>query len=69
MTHDEPMRLLGIVLSAEKDSEGPEAAIRLALRSVLVSPYFLFHAESMPIEEPSGPHAPNNDVELAARLS
>jgi hypothetical protein len=41
-THDEVTRLLGIVLSAEKDGEPPETALRLALRAVLVSPQFLF---------------------------
>ena len=41
-THDEVTRLLGIVLSAEKDGERPESALQLALRAVLVSPHFLF---------------------------
>jgi hypothetical protein len=68
-THDELIRLLGIVLAAEKDGESPEAALRLALRSVLVSPYFLFHAESVLRDDPSGLLTPENDVELAARLS
>src|SRR5262249_24709551 len=32
-THDELTRLLGIVMSAEKDDEGPEEAIQVALRT------------------------------------
>ena len=46
VTHEELMRLLGIVLSAEKDGEGPEAALQLALQAVLLSPHFLYHSES-----------------------
>ena len=41
-THDEVTRLLGIVLSAEKDGEHSDAALQLAFRAVLVSPHFLF---------------------------
>ena len=41
-THDELTRLLELVISAEKDGETPESAIRLALQAVLVSPHFLF---------------------------
>jgi hypothetical protein len=68
-THDELTRLLGIVLSAEKDGEGPEPAIQIALRTVLVSPHFLFLVESVPGEDPSSPPLPENDFDLAARLS
>ena len=44
-THDELMRLLGIVLSAEKDGEIEESAIQRGLQAVLVSPHFLFRVE------------------------
>ena len=47
-THDELTRLLEIVLSAEKDGEEPEAALRLALQAVLASPQFLFRVEQDP---------------------
>jgi hypothetical protein len=68
-THDELTRLLGIVLSAEKDGEGPESAIQGALRAVLVSPHFLFLVGPVPGEDPSSPPLPENDFDLAARLS
>jgi hypothetical protein len=68
-THDELTRLLGVVLSAEKDGDGPEAAIQVALRAVLVSPHFLFLAGPVPAEDPSGPPLPENDFDLATRLS
>jgi hypothetical protein len=64
-THDELTRLLTIVLSAEKDGEDPEAAIRLALRAVLASPQFLFRLEQ--VRDPGLP--PSGDFELASRLS
>jgi hypothetical protein len=68
-THDELIRLLGVVLSAEKDGECPEAAIRLALRAVLVSPHFLFLVGPVPGEDPSSPPLPDNNFDLAVRLS
>jgi hypothetical protein len=64
-THDELTRLLTIVLSAEKDGEDSEAAIRLALRAVLASPQFLFRLEQ--VRDP-GP-TPVGDFDLASRLS
>ncbi len=69
-THDELTRLLGIVVSAERDGEPPEAAIQLALRAVLVSPQFLFLG--IKTDQNSGStsdRAPDNDFELASRLS
>jgi hypothetical protein len=68
-THDELSRLLGAVLSAEKDGEGPDSAIQDALRAVLVSPHFLFLGGTAPVEDPSVPPLPENDFDLAARLS
>jgi hypothetical protein len=67
--HDELMRLLAIVQGAEKDGESFDDAIQLALRAVLVSPYFLFHVEDDP--EPNAPNGPwpANDFDLASRLS
>jgi hypothetical protein len=67
--HDELMRLLGIVLAAEKDGEDPESAIQLALRAVLVSPHFLFRVESACDSTSSGDPLPPDDFGLAARLS
>ena len=70
-THDELMRLLGIVQSAEKDGESLEIALQLALRSVLVSPHFLFRIvldySSNSSAAPS--LVPDNDFDLASRLS
>ena len=69
-THDELTRLLGIVLSAEKDGEESESALQLALQAVLVSPHFLFlrleHGSRPGLDERS---VPINDFDLASRLS
>jgi hypothetical protein len=62
--HDELTRLLNIVISAEKDGEDPEAALRLALGAVLASPQFLFRLEQ--VREPG---TPSGDFDLASRLS
>jgi hypothetical protein len=64
-THDEVTRLLTTALSAEKDGEEPEAALRLALQAVLASPQFFFRLEQ--VRDP-GP-GPSGDFDLAARLS
>ena len=69
-THEEITRLLGIVLSAEKDGEQPDPALQLAMRAALVSPHFLFlqnHAAHDPVST-SDP-IPTNDFELASRIS
>jgi hypothetical protein len=68
-THDELMRLLGIVLSAEKDGEDPETAIQLALRAVLASPCFLFRVEGACVPGGAGDPLQTDDFVLAARLS
>ncbi len=69
-THDEVTRLLGIVLSAEKDGELPESALQLALQAVLVSPHFLFR-QNKPDHDPvaTNDSVPINDFDLASRLS
>ena len=68
-THDELMRLLGIVQSAEKDGENSESAIQLALRAVLVSPHFLFRIAPDRDRGSLDPPVPDNDFDLACRLS
>jgi hypothetical protein len=67
-THDELTRLLGIVLSVEKDGEGPEESIQLALRAVLASPHFLFRFDQDCNSCSSDDPLPANDFDLAARL-
>ncbi len=68
-THDELMRLFELVLSAEKDGEEAEAAIRRGLQAVLSSPHFLFRAEQGYGHDGSLAPLPENDFPLAARLS
>jgi hypothetical protein len=68
-TYEQLMRLLGIVLAAEKDSEDSDAAIRIALRAVLVSPHFLLLGEPVTSDDQSSPPLPENDFDLASRLS
>jgi hypothetical protein len=69
-THDELARLLEIVVSAEKDGETPESAIRLALQAVLTSPHFLFIAlDSGQATARAARPLPDQDFELASRLS
>ena len=47
-TADELGRLVSLVESARKDGDAPNAAIRHALKAVLISPSFLFHVEEEP---------------------
>jgi Protein of unknown function (DUF1592)/Protein of unknown function (DUF1588)/Protein of unknown function (DUF1587)/Protein of unknown function (DUF1585)/Protein of unknown function (DUF1595)/Cytochrome C oxidase, cbb3-type, subunit III len=69
-THDEITRLLGIVLSAEKDGELAETALQLALRAILGSPHFLFLGIQPDLDQSSAnAPLPVNDFDLAARLS
>jgi hypothetical protein len=69
-THDELMRLLGMVISAEKDGETSESALQIALQAVLVSPYFLFiNLETAQDAGSLERTLPEHDFELAARLS
>jgi hypothetical protein len=64
-THDELTRLLTTVLSAEKDGEAADAALRVALKAVLASPQFFFRLEQV---REAGP-ASAGDFDLASRLS
>jgi hypothetical protein len=69
-THDEVTRLLGIVLSAEKDGEQTELALQLAFRAVLVSPHFLFLGNKIDHDTVSASDSlPINDFDLASRIS
>jgi hypothetical protein len=69
-SHDEVNRLLGIVVSAEKEGESADSALQLAFRAVLVSPQFLFLQDTFDREPgPSGSAVPINNFALASRLS
>ncbi|MCY1018805.1 DUF1592 domain-containing protein [Pyxidicoccus sp. MSG2] len=68
VTPAEVERLVGFVALAKTYGDGPEAGVKLALRSVLVSPHFLFRVEKDPAPGDSKPHR-LSDVELASRLS
>ncbi|MBI5512299.1 MAG: DUF1592 domain-containing protein [Deltaproteobacteria bacterium] len=57
--------LLGLY-TTHREAEGPEAALKLALQAVLLSPRFTFLAEP---PEASRPDAPLSAYELASRLS
>jgi hypothetical protein len=69
VTHDELTRLLRFVESAQKNGEGYEQGIKLALQSVLVSPHFLFRFELDDNAVRADAVRPLNDFELATRLS
>lgn len=64
-THDELSRLLAVALSAERDGETPDSALRLALVAVLSSPHFFFRLERW--REPGS--STSGDFGLASRLS
>ncbi len=69
-THDELTRLLGIVISAEKDGETQDRALRLALEAVLSSPHFLFIGAGVAQDAaPAERASPQHDFDLAVRLS
>jgi mono/diheme cytochrome c family protein len=69
VTPEELRRLLRFVEMAEKERDGFETGIGLAVQAVLVSPHFLFRVEidSRP-NDPKAIH-PIGDYELASRLS
>ncbi len=69
-THAELARLLEMVVSAEKNGETAESAIRLALQALLASPHFLFIGCEQG-EEPGLTKGtlPEQDFALASRLS
>jgi len=66
---DELRRLMRFVEMAEKNRDGFETGIGLAMQAVLVSPHFLFRVEIDP--KPDDPKAihPISHYELASRLS
>jgi Protein of unknown function (DUF1592)/Protein of unknown function (DUF1588)/Protein of unknown function (DUF1585)/Protein of unknown function (DUF1587)/Protein of unknown function (DUF1595) len=64
-TQEELTRLVGLVESARKDGDGPEGAIRYALKAVLISPHFLFLVE----DEPAASRGHVDEFALASRLS
>src|SRR5262249_1955993 len=68
-THDELTRLLRFVEATQKNGEGYESGLRLALQAVLVSPHFLFRVELDRAPNAPGAVYPVNDFELATRLS
>ncbi|WP_240359283.1 DUF1592 domain-containing protein [Pyxidicoccus trucidator] len=68
VTPDEVDRLVAFVALATRHGDKAEAGVKLALRSVLVSPNFLFRIEKDPDPASSAPHR-LNDFELASRLS
>jgi hypothetical protein len=68
-TEDEIRRLTKLVDLAEKNGDNYEAGIGLALKAVVVSPYFLFRVEiDRDSKDPKAAN-PANDFELASRLS
>ncbi|MFP2910338.1 DUF1592 domain-containing protein [Pyxidicoccus sp. 3LFB2] len=68
VTTEEVDRLVSFVVLAKRHGDTAEAGVKLALRSVLVSPNFLFRIEKDPDPKSSKPHR-LNDFELASRLS
>lgn len=60
--------LVRFVALAKQHGDAPEVGVKLALRSVLVSPNFLFRVELDPTPTSTAPH-PVSDTELASRLS
>ncbi|HTU23630.1 MAG TPA: DUF1592 domain-containing protein [Gemmataceae bacterium] len=69
LRREELPRLLRFVEMAEKNHDGFETGIGLAMQAVLVSPHFLFRVERD--RQPDDPKAIHslNDYELASRLS
>ncbi len=66
---DELNRLMRFVEMAEKNRDGFETGIGLALQAVLVSPHFLFRVEIDPRPGDSKAIHPISHYELASRLS
>ncbi|HVT91031.1 MAG TPA: DUF1592 domain-containing protein [Tepidisphaeraceae bacterium] len=62
-------RLMNLVDLAGRQGEGFEGSIKLAMKAVLVSPYFLFRGEDQP--NPNDPKSihPIDEISLASRLS
>ncbi|WP_343073256.1 DUF1592 domain-containing protein [Pyxidicoccus fallax] len=68
VSKEEVDRLLEFLALAKRHGDTPEAGVKLALRSVLVSPHFLFRVEKDPDPNAATPHR-LSDFELASRLS
>ncbi|MCP3062864.1 DUF1592 domain-containing protein [Myxococcus sp. K38C18041901] len=68
VTPEEVDRLLGALTLAKQHGDTPEAGVKLALRTVLVSPHFLFRVEKDPQASSLTPHRLDG-FELASRLS
>jgi len=68
VTPEEVDRLMGFVALARVHGEGFDEGMKLALRSVMVSPHFLFRVEADPEPGSTEPRA-LSDWELASRLS
>ncbi|WP_233583384.1 DUF1592 domain-containing protein [Corallococcus sp. CA053C] len=68
VTPGEVDTLVRFVAVAKQHGDAPEVGVKLALRSVLVSPNFLFRVELDPAPTSTAPH-PVSDTELASRLS
>ncbi|MBZ4398460.1 MULTISPECIES: DUF1592 domain-containing protein [unclassified Myxococcus] len=68
VTPEEVDRLLGALTLAKRHGDPPEAGVKLALRTVLVSPHFLFRVEKDPQATSLSPHR-LDAFELASRLS
>ncbi len=68
VTDAELTRLMAVVSVALTNGDGYEQGLTLALRSVLLSPHFLFRVELDPDPTSLTPHA-LNPYELASRLS
>ena len=60
---------LEIALARYRNGRGFEAGLELAMRSILVSPKFLFRFEGQPESATPNTAYPISDVELASRLS
>lgn len=66
---EETTRLLTLVDLAEKNGDGFDKGIQLALQAVLVSPHFLFRIERDPRPDKDGGRRQLDDFELATRVS
>jgi hypothetical protein len=71
LTPREVEQMLGLVTMAQRQGDGFEEGVRLAVESILISPNFLFRTETDP--KPGAPHQIEShqisDYELASRLS
>jgi hypothetical protein len=69
VTRDEIARLMKLFKMADQDGESFDESTKLALKAVLISPYFLFRVEID--REPNNPEAITllSEFELASRLS